>query len=1127
MGARVYIFEAWHELRAGLRSSLVPIMFLGLVGYVFMMLTNAEYLRDMGAADVPRNSAHVIFQMTSGQSFWLVFAWAWVFSQTIARDRAASLHEVVFAAPVSLPGLIMARYAGALVLGCVLGSSSSVAFLLVPALAALGVLPADAVGPTPYGPIAWAWLLFVLPSAIGLGALYLVVALRTRNMAGPFAAASLVILVWMVAMVVLRRGDAGTELATLIDASGFGEAELQTKRWTPAEKAHSLLALTPALMANRLLWMLLPLALLVVVVRSQQREGLVLERSARRRPRASTHRRGAVDVAPLPPVTSPSWLRATLLEAAWHLRQSLQGPAFYITGALWAVINIAAPFAHMTVHAEGPLLPRPELLVPFLIDFGYVFSVFVVAGFVGLLARRDQRPGFDQIIDALPAPLGTRVVARALAASALTVVLALTPSLSAWIVTALTVPESFAFWTPLELNALVAAPALLEICGLTFCIHALLRSAGTAHALSMLVAFIVLINHEVGLVSYPPAQIGVPVHIALSELTGWAPWLAPVLALDAFKLGVFGASVALAWAVYPRGAALRPSGFLRQLRRRLAGGAGVLALASVAVLVLVARVLDERLVVLGGFSTPATQRAEDAAWEKEFWNGASTFSVEGGEVRARIDVEGRRAEVDWRLVGVRAAPAMLHGRLRHGMVVKAATSNGVPRDVQMAHEHFAVSLGECASAGCEVELNIEVSAQGWPAGAEPGWSDGVSVWARATDLLPRLGLDAERALRAPRLRREQGLAARLELPAPAALPAAAGVAPAAKWAWSVEVDRNAVLATSRGSTTSMLDFAVSSSSGAATLSTRVGDVTVLHGPTHQQVAREIAEDVLAMQRCVEREIGMPERRHRVVQVPRGLGEAAVHGDMLWLPEHDGWDVGSVGPGRVLRRAKLATVIVRNWLVEASALRASPGARWLTEGVAGWVGLECIRLLDGSDAWLRALGRQSDGVIEALGALDAPVMSLADDAGAAWVSAYGPLSVMGWAQQAGHDDAVRAIDGVVAWVRSGMAVPEALERVLGADTARRLLGPPFSSEVTVAALNAEQLSIRGERFSWQAGGWQQVASGDVLQRFDDNSIPASVTRVPATVLGSEPFAAFDVWPSFERSPLDNTWRGRGQ
>ena len=95
--------EAWVEVRAGLRSGIPLLVFLGLTGYLLMSLTNADYVQKMGASDIARNAPSLIYLMSCGCMFFLFFAWAWVFAQPALRDRKAQLEEVLLALPLSLP----------------------------------------------------------------------------------------------------------------------------------------------------------------------------------------------------------------------------------------------------------------------------------------------------------------------------------------------------------------------------------------------------------------------------------------------------------------------------------------------------------------------------------------------------------------------------------------------------------------------------------------------------------------------------------------------------------------------------------------------------------------------------------------------------------------------------------------------------------------------------------------------------------------------------------------------------------------------------------------------------------------------------------------------------------------
>jgi hypothetical protein len=298
------------------------------------------------------------------------------------------------------------------------------------------------------------------------------------------------------------------------------------------------------------------------------------------------------------------------------------------------------------------------------------------------------------------------------------------------------------------------------------------------------------------------------------------------------------------------------------------------------------------------------------------------------------------------------------------------------------------------------------------------------------------------------------------------------------------------------------------------------DSKVLHGATRADVALEVADDVRAMRRCVEAGIGLPVEVDTVLQAPRGHGTVALHGPVLWVPEQDGWDVSTRGVGRTKRRATIARALAASTLARAADLRVEPGARFITSGIAGFVALACVRELDGTDAWLAWMARLSDHVGEELGALDAPLVSLADDGSAAWVEHYAPLATLAWAR-ALPPEAVRSmLRSLIEHVRAGKPVREGLALAIGAEPATRMLGVPYASDVIITPGDA-RVEARGQRWRWAGDGWEAPrAASSVTKQLEDGS--SRVAASPLTLDEKARVTVFDAEPSFERSPLDNVW-----
>ena len=78
---RLICHEAWHEFRYGVRSGIVSLTFVGMIGYLLLVLTSGDEIQKLGATDVPRNGAVLIYLMATGCMFFLFFALAWVYAQ--------------------------------------------------------------------------------------------------------------------------------------------------------------------------------------------------------------------------------------------------------------------------------------------------------------------------------------------------------------------------------------------------------------------------------------------------------------------------------------------------------------------------------------------------------------------------------------------------------------------------------------------------------------------------------------------------------------------------------------------------------------------------------------------------------------------------------------------------------------------------------------------------------------------------------------------------------------------------------------------------------------------------------------------------------------------------------------
>lgn len=1099
--------EAWDEFRFGMKSGIAPLIFIVLTGYILLVLSKAEYLQQMGAVDIPRNAPALVYLMTSGDTFFLFFAWAWVFSQPVVRDRAARLQEIVLAAPVSLRQLLTARYLGALGVALVVGSSQIAGFLLAPLLEWLGAIPAGSTAAAPWAAIGWATLVYTLPLSAGAGALYFIAAMITRSAGGAFAVAAALMAFWMVSMIIFKDGHMDPLYAALLDPSGYAETEHQViDRWTPREKAEAFIDPFPRLWLNRLLWCGLPLLLLALALWRVRREALVLERSP------ETARQGQAAAAAFRPSRSfqpalgeIAWHRVLWRETLWQTRSLLHRRAVAVMFALLLLLGIAAAFVHGVQHAYGPLVPRPELITPILKTNFYLIVVFIVAGLAGQAARRDEQPGLAEMFDAAPAPEALRLMGRAFATILLTALLALVPAASGIAVTAMVAPWSIDVVAPLAYQLASVVPALLEMAAFALLLHALIRRPGPAYAASMLAAFILIVNHEAELVPFPPYQVGLPVAIGWSGLTGLGAWAEKLAVSDGFKLAIVLLLLALAALAAPRGtdAGWRPRWLAA--RRRLPGGTGAVALAAGAALFAFNLLLHQRYVDDGGYESREEKLAGDAAWEARWLARQGPFDVLGGHVDLDVDPARRTLTGSWRIEGVRAATGELHAELPHGFTLVAARVGGRHAKAEIAEDHLALPLEDCPVEGCAVEIVWTLSAAGWDAETRPSWLVGRHFWLHAREVMPRLGFDPDRILRTAYDRSRFALPAQAALPPWHAAAASDAVAPGGRWSWRVGVDGRDHR---EGRGDGPLDFADARSGASRSGFSRLA---VWHDASRAATAAAVADDVAAMGACVQARLGSTPAIDAVLQWPRDLGETTVAGDALLLAEDPHWDVTDEGTGHHVRRAAIAAALARRVVTAAADLRAGSGAAWIGQGLPGAIGLLCAAEAEGIGALAALLAHGAERTTRELAASPVPVAALAAARTDGWAADYAPLAALNWAARLSPAQ----IAALLAEIRQSGDVARALRGTDGDARVETYLGSPNAADLRVRSG-----VVSGERWRWRDGGWQADAA---------ESVPLSLRSVGGRLQLAAPTTeaaealVLDDWAAYEREPKDNMVR----
>ncbi|MNG09296.1 hypothetical protein D3C84_927130 [compost metagenome] len=124
---------------------------------------------------------------------------------------------------------------------------------------------------------------------------------------------------------------------------------------------------------------------------------------------------------------------------------------------------------------------------------------------------------------------------------------------------------------------------------------------------------------------------------------------------------------------------------------------------------------------------------------------------------------------------------------------------------------------------------------------------------------------------------------------------------------------------------------------------------------------------------------------------------------------------------------MAELLARQVLITASDLREGPGHLWLSQGVAGAIGLQCVGEVDGPEARAVLVQLKAEDLARALGSDGEPIGTLSEARAQGWAAFYAPLLSLDWvASQSAADLSALSVD-----LRNGQAWPQTVQDMFGA------------------------------------------------------------------------------------------------
>jgi ABC-2 type transport system permease protein len=439
--------------------------------------------------DVPRNAPWAVAQAMAGVTAFGQVITAMTAATTVLRDVGSRTQELLLATPLPWRAYLGGRFVGTLLVLLAIYAAIPLGLLLGDAAAAVGADSSSAAMPLSSLVLPAIWL--ALPNVLVVASLFF--------SAGALAGGFTVILFVGLGLIGcwqsgLALADAGYSVGALLDPFGNAALVLATAGWSRDELAGRAVALTPMLIANRLLWLGVGSALLAATLRwwrprVSQGGHVVAHTTAERTP--------AAPLGTLAPLRGAAWLALVYAEFAFGWRWVLKERGF---AALLALALLNAIANGWRVADDSSALIRA-------LEFhARLFGILIATIYAGELVWRDREVRAAEMLRALPASpdlrLGARASGVALALLALPVAL--------WLVAiALPLLSGIALHPLCSARWLlgVSAPAFLLLLACSLAVHRVVNHKTGAHLL-LISAWVIAIAIGVDALARPWAVWG-------------------------------------------------------------------------------------------------------------------------------------------------------------------------------------------------------------------------------------------------------------------------------------------------------------------------------------------------------------------------------------------------------------------------------------------------------------------------------------------------------------------------------------------------------------------------------------------------------------------------------------------
>ncbi|PZN92148.1 MAG: aminopeptidase [Alphaproteobacteria bacterium] len=662
MFGRIARFELSYQFRN-------PVFWV--VSVLFFLLPfgamTTEQIQIGSGGNIHKNAPVAIAQILLIMSLFYMFVTTAFVANVIVRDDESGFGPMVRSTRVSKFDYLMGRFLGAFI-------AAAITFLVVPLAIWVGSLmpwvDPDTLGPNRLGDYLYAYGLLALPNLLLTAAIFFAVATMTRSMMYSYLGVVVFLVFYVVLNTVIRSKPELRELGGFIEPFGLGALSNATRYFTASESNAHLPAFAGTLVWNRLIWIGVAIAALVLAHArfrfsergASQRQ---LRRQQRRQDRLAAVAPLRVDTLPALRPEASTWARLWL-RCRFEMGLVFRSPAFLVL-LLIGLFNALGGLIFADEIYGTAARPLTFAVIGTLIGAFGLFPLIIAIYYGGEVVWRDRERRMHEIIDATSLPNWAYIVPKVLAVSGVlfaTVVISALGAMAVQLARGVTALEAgqYLAWYLLPMTVDTVLLAILSVF-----VQALSpnKYIGWGIMVVYLVGTITLVS--IGF-EHPLYNYGSNGDIRLSDMNG-----SEIGGARAWWLRLYWGGVALVLAViahllWRRGTETRLRPRLRQLPARLKGPAGGVLLAGVAVAAVTGAWLFWQMNVVNTYRTREDGEQRMASYEKKYLKYETLRQPSTTDIRLdvalfpaerRMEAQGR-----YRFVNDTGAPVRdLHVRL--------------------------------------------------------------------------------------------------------------------------------------------------------------------------------------------------------------------------------------------------------------------------------------------------------------------------------------------------------------------------------------------------------------------------------------------------------------------------------